>query len=378
MKILTEFTKDFERTTGRKFLLKMMPLEVSTSKVYISKQTQMPMATGLQAVDYTPKGEIKITLDTELNETRLAVAKMVMEGLAPAYHLSPAYQRFLQGYDQEKGVYDDDNDDDQTNNDAAFENWYSRNGAFAKAALKDNDAEAYKIAFDNIDWSECNWDELEDLISCIATIEGSTPEVSVRKYESIPCSRLFFNRKKYSKLYIPKYIKGDALYREAIGELTKKFSEDINDLLDRDSMSLVEQIQLDKVLSKDIDWSNGLQVRESYYAIIRDLRRWLTDKFATISRADESEIEIPVLEMIDNRINEYLSEAIESIRIYENLSDSMKLNPLTEEEFNNKAWFVDYSWIHWEELDINNATVNRQKPQHKMTAEELMKHLGLC
>lgn len=343
MKQLKDFTTEYKQQTGRNFQVKMVPLEASKSKVYFDKQ-QLPRVANLASIDYTAKQEISIELNQEFD---LTIAKEILSQLDLNYKMKPAYQRFVQGFDQETGVYDDDNDDDQTNNDGAFENWYSRNGAFAAAAIKDNDAEAYRRAFREINWSECNFEELQELINEVGCeITGAEEQEIVRERETIVCSKIFFDRVKNPVIHVPYYIKGQVLYREAIGDKLKAFIEDFKSIVNYDKMSLVDRVKLGTTLEVK-DWNDGLEIIRAHKSIFTVIRPWLAEKYENLGGI---EIETKQVEMLDMRINEYLSDAIEAITELENISDSMKLNPLTDAEYKSFAWLLKFPWIQWRTL----------------------------
>lgn len=396
MKQFTNFTTEYKQQTGRNFLMKMVPLEASKSKVYLDKQ-QMPRISNLGSIDYTPGTEITVELHEDFN---MEVAREILSQLDLNFKMKPAYQRWAQGYDQETGVYDDDNDDDQTNNDGAFENWYSRNGAFAKAALSDNDEEAYRIAFKEINWSECNFEELADLFETLGCeVNGAEEQVYNKSVETVVCSKLYFHRDKYKTLQVPNYIKGQVLYREAIGAQLKKFIEEVKELIQYDKLSLTDKLQLGTTFEVK-DWNDGLAIKRAHDSVIRNLRPWLAEQFekrggitvTTVSEVDTTnaeqdkqleslarqemnayevelkkeliseEMEIPMTELLDMRINDYLSEALESITELENISDSLKLNPLSEAEYQAFPWVLKFPWIQWRTIKASDIkTENTEK-----------------
>lgn len=348
-----QFVKDYEQSTNRRF---MSPMNLEkTDKIILDKVTNIPRLLRGATTQYGAKDIITIDfIGEEIKEITTNFLKEITIPLS----MSPEAQRFQEGYVQTNGIYDDETLEAMLENDSAFENWYSLVGAHRDAALKDNTIEAYATAMHEIEWEQTNWEELFPLIWELAAAGQITYEIrSIHGdtlLEALPCAKVYFKQKPGKKLQVPFFIKQDYLYKWAIEESLKKFITDLWNLITYEDLSLKEKLALGSLREDQIKWdgANGRDLLRVHKLIMTSLRPWLSGIY---ERKGGDTITMKRAEMIDIRINEYLTDAFEDIKEWESISDGMKLNALTEEENATKLWAFSYPWIQWKLIGFKNT-----------------------
>lgn len=381
MNIMKQVTSMVKELTGKRMITILPTPEQRGVKVFIDKTTKLPKIWGAKSTLVEAPIKLEVigldllkSLENENMDTidyLLHTLKQIVDCYQPAEEMQPWYSRegeAIEGSDK----YDDHWADDTINNDAAFENWRSRNFNY-KQAIQDiiDNKELSDIpeVFNELNLDELSSDvslHINDLINkgiVLVSADSCIEKHYKREYDLIPYSPKWH---KPVKLLAGQYIRPESLYT-FLREPLMRLQENLGAIIERwdDAPFKIKSI-IDIITGAELEAINGRELKKLHNQVY-GIRKALSVLFSDLVRVEstthsndqmlsqqviDNSIVINPVESLDQALREYLEITIDEIRIYDDLSRSLILNPIIFTDNDEVAKTISkYPFVRWVTYD---------------------------